>query len=83
MDVWIWFPALAKDYSDPATVESELKDWARVFEKLPRIDAVFVPGGDPHKRLLNREPLAPPLGFCQTFSDLGPIRECLGQSICG
>ncbi len=47
MDVWIWFPALAKDYSDPATVESELKDWARVFEKLPRIDAVFVPGGDP------------------------------------
>jgi Glycosyl hydrolase family 20, domain 2 len=47
MDVWIWFPALAKDYSDPATVESELKDWTRVYEKLPRIDAVFVPGGDP------------------------------------
>ena len=43
----------------------------------------FPPEADPHKRLLNREPLAPPLGFCQTFSDLGPIRECLGQSICG
>jgi hypothetical protein len=47
MDVWIWFPALAKDNSDPATIESELRDWTRVYEKLPRIDAVFVPGGDP------------------------------------
>src|SRR5262249_33393312 len=47
MDVWIWFPALAKDYSDPATVESELKDWTRIYEKLPRIDAIFVPRGDP------------------------------------
>jgi hypothetical protein len=47
MDVWIWFPALAKDYSDSATVETELKDWTRIYEKLPRIDAVFVPGGDP------------------------------------
>ena len=33
MDVWIWFPALAKDYSDPATVESELRDWTRVYER--------------------------------------------------
>jgi hypothetical protein len=47
MDVWIWFPALAKDNSDPATVARELDDWAKVFRKLPRIDAVFVPGGDP------------------------------------
>jgi hypothetical protein len=47
MDVWIWFPALAKDYSKPETVTSELEDWARVFRKLPHIDAVFVPGGDP------------------------------------
>ncbi|MCX6619548.1 MAG: hypothetical protein NTY38_00410, partial [Acidobacteria bacterium] len=47
LDVWIWFPALAKDYSDPATVEAELKNWTRVYQKLPRIDAVFVPGGDP------------------------------------
>ncbi|MBL8230801.1 MAG: hypothetical protein JNL98_20070 [Bryobacterales bacterium] len=47
MDVWIWYPALDKDYSDPATVEFALKEWADVFRKLPRIDHVFVPGGDP------------------------------------
>jgi len=47
IDVWIWYPAMDKDYSDPATVEFALKEWAQVFRKLPRIDAVFVPGGDP------------------------------------
>ncbi len=47
LDVWIWYPALDEDYSKPATVEFALKEWADVFRKLPRIDAVFVPGGDP------------------------------------
>jgi hypothetical protein len=47
MEVWIWYPALDKDYADPATVEFALKEWGEVFRKLPRIDAVFVPGGDP------------------------------------
>jgi hypothetical protein len=47
LDVWIWYPALDKDYSNPQTVEFALKEWAEVFRKLPRIDAVFVPGGDP------------------------------------
>lgn len=47
MDVWIWYPALDEDYSDPATVEAALQEWAQVFARLPRIDAVFVPGGDP------------------------------------
>jgi hypothetical protein len=47
LDVWIWYPAMDKDYSDPKTVEFALKEWAQVFSKLPRIDAVFVPGGDP------------------------------------
>jgi len=46
-DVWIWYPALDKDYGDPAQVEFALKEWAGVFAKLPRIDAIFVPGGDP------------------------------------
>ena len=36
-----------EDYSDPATVEAALKEWGEVFRQLPRIDAVFVPGGDP------------------------------------
>ncbi len=47
LDVWIWYPAMDPNYADPATVESALKEWAHIFEILPRIDAVFVPGGDP------------------------------------
>ena len=47
LDVWIWYPAMDKDYSDPATVEFALKEWGEVFRQLPRVDAVFVPGGDP------------------------------------
>src|SRR5437764_12741906 len=35
------------DYRDAATVEVAVKEWASVFEQLPRVDAVFVPGGDP------------------------------------
>ena len=47
LDVWIWYPAMDKDYADPKTVEFALKEWGEVFRQLPRIDAVFVPGGDP------------------------------------
>jgi hypothetical protein len=47
LDVWIWYPAMDRDYSDPATVEAALGEWGEVFRQLPRIDAVFVPGGDP------------------------------------
>jgi hypothetical protein len=47
LDVWIWYPAMDADYSDAKTVEAALKEWGGVFEKLPRINAVFVPGGDP------------------------------------
>ncbi|MGA2136344.1 MAG: hypothetical protein ABSH50_28980 [Bryobacteraceae bacterium] len=47
LDVWIWYPAMDRDYSDPATVEFALREWGEVFRQLPRVDAVFVPGGDP------------------------------------
>jgi hypothetical protein len=47
LDVWIWFPAMDKDYSDPKTVEFALNEWGEVFKRLPRIDVIFVPGGDP------------------------------------
>src|SRR5262249_42902753 len=47
LDVWIWYPAMDRDYSDPKTVEFALHEWGEVFRKLPRIDHVFVPGGDP------------------------------------
>lgn len=47
LGVWIWYPAMDKDYSDAATVELALREWSEVFSRLPRVDAVFVPGGDP------------------------------------
>jgi hypothetical protein len=47
MQCWIWYPALDKDYGDAAAVESALKEWEQVYLALPRIDALFVPGGDP------------------------------------
>jgi len=47
MDVWIWYPALDEDYSKPETVEFALREWGEVFAALPRIDALYVPGGDP------------------------------------
>lgn len=47
LDVWAWYPALDKDYSDAKTVDAALIEWGEVFSKLPRLDAVFVPGGDP------------------------------------
>lgn len=47
LDVWIWYPAMDRDYADPKTVASALEEWGEVFRQLPRVDAVFVPGGDP------------------------------------
>jgi hypothetical protein len=47
VDVWIWYPAMDKDYSDPATVNFALREWEEVYRRLPRIDYIFVPGGDP------------------------------------
>lgn len=47
LDVWIWYPAMDPDYGNPQQVESAVKEWADVFSKLPRVNAVFVPGGDP------------------------------------
>jgi hypothetical protein len=47
LECWIWYPAMDPDYAKPATVEAALREWGEVFRQLPRIDAVFVPGGDP------------------------------------
>ncbi len=47
LDVWVWYPAMDKDYSDPKTVEFAVNEWVEFFRRMPRLDAVFVPGGDP------------------------------------
>jgi hypothetical protein len=43
----VFYPAMAQNYADPATVASELRAWGDVFRQLPQIDDVFIPGGDP------------------------------------
>lgn len=47
IECWIWYPAMEKDYGDKATENKALKDWGDVLRQLPRVDAIFVPGGDP------------------------------------
>ncbi|GAB3257562.1 hypothetical protein GCM10027347_20140 [Larkinella harenae] len=47
LDVWMWYPNLGKDYSHPDSIQRELKERHEVFATVPKLDAVFVPGGDP------------------------------------
>ncbi len=48
-DVWVWYPAIDSDYTDSGTMDNALKEWSDVLSQLPRVDAIFVPGGDPGK----------------------------------
>ena len=47
LDVWLWNAALERDYTDPAVVAREMSAYEALFRDVPRLDAVFVPGGDP------------------------------------
>ncbi len=47
MDVWMWYPNMGSDYSTPDSIDKELQERDAIFKKVKRIDAVFVPGGDP------------------------------------
>jgi hypothetical protein len=47
LDFALYYPQLAKDYGDPAAVATELKAFEALVRRLPRIDALYVPGGDP------------------------------------
>ncbi len=47
LDLWIWYPAMDPDYENPATVDRAIKEWADVLKHLPKVDHIFVPGGDP------------------------------------
>ena len=47
MDVWVWYPALEKNYSTPEAIQKAVKEWTGVLSKLPKLDAILVPGGDP------------------------------------
>ncbi len=47
LDVWAWWPAIDGDYRDEETVRDSIAQWGDIFRKLPKLDVVFVPGGDP------------------------------------
>ncbi|HCE43247.1 MAG TPA: hypothetical protein DET40_06845 [Lentisphaeria bacterium] len=52
LDVWVWYPQLG-DYSKTTEVDSALREWEDVLSRLCRVNAIFVPGGDPGKTPLN------------------------------
>jgi hypothetical protein len=47
LNVWMWYPNMGTDYSDEKTLQEELSERETVFAALEKLDAVFVPGGDP------------------------------------
>jgi len=47
LDVWVWYPNMGKNYTDEEPVKAELVEREEIFRRLPRIDHLLVPGGDP------------------------------------
>jgi hypothetical protein len=47
LDVWIWYPVVDDDDLDERAISKALRVREEVFKKLPRIDTIFIPGGDP------------------------------------
>ncbi|MHC4155921.1 MAG: hypothetical protein ACYST6_13485, partial [Planctomycetota bacterium] len=47
LDVWIWYPVVDDDDLDEKAIAKALRVREEVFKKLPRIDTIFIPGGDP------------------------------------
>lgn len=47
LDVWIWYPAMELKYDTPEAIQASVREWSEVLAKLPRVDALFVPTGDP------------------------------------
>ena len=47
LDVWMWYPNMGSDYTSPDSIKSELAEREQIFSVLPKLDALFVPAGDP------------------------------------
>ncbi|MBK8884935.1 MAG: hypothetical protein IPN67_22075 [Bacteroidales bacterium] len=47
LNVWMWYPNMGSDYSSADSIKKELEERDRIFSVLPRLDALFVPAGDP------------------------------------
>jgi len=47
MNVWIWWPFVGDDSMSAEVLRRELGEREKIFARMPRLDAVFVPGSDP------------------------------------
>src|SRR6478735_8424380 len=47
LDVWMWYPNMGSDYAKPDAIQKELEERDKIFSVLPKLDALFVPAGDP------------------------------------
>lgn len=47
IDFWLWYPAMGVNFEKPETIARALEEWVDVLSQLPRVDAIFVPSGDP------------------------------------
>jgi len=47
LDFDLYYPEMGDDYVRPGTVAAELARFEDLVKRLPRIDALYVPGGDP------------------------------------
>jgi hypothetical protein len=43
----IYYPEMEADYSSPAAVARDLARFDELFRQIPRVDALWIPGGDP------------------------------------
>ncbi len=47
LDVWMWYPNMGTNYTSPDSLKVELAEREKIFSSLPKLDALFVPAGDP------------------------------------
>ena len=47
LDVWMWYPNMGSNYTSSDSIQKELNEAANVFKVLPKLNDLFVPGGDP------------------------------------
>lgn len=47
INVSLWYPLELGNYSDPVVMARASAIWRAAFALLPRLDSIFVPGGDP------------------------------------
>jgi hypothetical protein len=47
LECGLYYPEMRNDYGDSASVTAELKDFEDLIRAMPRVDALYVPGGDP------------------------------------